>query len=65
MRVCGGSARLHARVIKGAGDAHGQRRRRLALHLQVRQHVAHQALVDERGAERVALGRVVQRLCGE
>ena len=51
-----------ARFVVGAGQAHRQGGRRLGLHAQVGQHVAHQRLVDQQLAEGAAVGGVVDRV---
>ena len=48
--------------IEGPREAHDERDVRLALQRQVRQHVAHQGLIDQQSAERLALPRMVDRL---
>jgi hypothetical protein len=51
-----------ARFVVGAREAHRQRGRRLGLDAQVGEHVAHERLVDQRPAERLAVLGVVRRV---
>ena len=50
------------RLVVGAGEAHRRDRRRLRLDRQVGEHVLHQRLVDQDGAEDGAVRGVVDRL---
>ena len=56
--------RLRVRVgfVVGAGEPHRQDGGRLGLEAEVREHVLHQRLVDQRLSERAAMSRVVRRV---
>ncbi len=49
-------------LVVGAGQPHRRDRRRLGLDAEVGEHVAHQRLVDQLGAEGGTVGGVIERL---